>query len=225
MTVAERTPAPVKSPVRRISISGVGQIAAAPDMAEVSASVVTKRKTSAEALVQNSATMRTVIAGLKADGIEAKDIQTTTFGIEPIHAWTEGKRRELEGYEATNSIEVDVRDLKRLGPVIDKMIALGVNHINGVNFDHAQKDELLDEARLAAMQNARHRAELLAKATGAKLGAAIIVEEITRDFPRRSFQDDVTMLAIGGRIGDSVPFEAGTDMVQVKVHVTWELLA
>ena len=163
---------------RTVSVSATGKVAADPDIAHISAGVVTEADTAKEALGRNSALMAKLIDGLKGAGLSAKDIQTTMLNVEPRYTQPkDGRPSAISGYRVTNQVRLTVRDVKRLGEVLDQAIALGANHINQISFDLANAETLKDEARKQAMENARRRGELYAKAAGAQLGPVLRISE------------------------------------------------
>ena len=207
-----------EAPERSVSVSATGSVAAEPDIAYISAGVVSEADTAKEAIARNNATMVKVIAGLKSAGIDAKDIQTTTLNVEPRYTQAkEGRPSVINGYRVVNQVRLTVRDVRKLGEVLDQAIALGANQINRISFDVAKAETLKDEARRQAMGNAKRRAELYATAAGAQLGQVLRIAEDVR----AAFRP----MAAAARTfsGGEVPIEAGTRILEVEVHVTYAL--
>jgi uncharacterized protein YggE len=200
---------------RTVSVSAIGSVTAEPDVAQISAGVVTEADSAKDAMSRNSIVMTKLIDGLKA-GIQPKDIQTTTLNVEPRYTQPkDGRVATINGYRVVNQVRLTVRDVKRLGDVLDQAIALGANQINHIAFDIANPEALKDEARKQAMENARRRGELYAKAAGGQLGPVLrISESVGEPHPMP-----------GGRMAmrASVPIEAGTRSLEVEVHVTYAL--
>ena len=201
---------------RTVSVSATGSVAAEPDVAQISAGVVTEADSAKDAMGRNSVVMTKLIDGLKTAGIQPKDIQTTTLNVEPRYTQPkDGRVATVNGYRVVNQVRLTVRDVKRLGDVLDQAIALGANQINHIAFDIANPETLKDEARKQAMENARRRGELYAKAAGGQLGHVLrISESVGEPHPMP-----------GGRMAmrASVPIEAGTRSLEVEVHVTYAL--
>lgn len=201
---------------RAVSVSASGMVAAEPDIAYISAGVVTEADTAKDAIARNSAAMTKVIDGLKGSGIAARDLQTTTLQVEPRYTQAkDGRPGTISGYRVVNQVRLTVRDVKRLGEVLDSAIALGANQINSISFDVANAETLKDEARKQAIANARRRAELYATAAGVKLGDVVRISE--------SIQDFVRPMPAARALAASVPMEAGTRNLTVEVHVTYTL--
>lgn len=202
---------------RFVSVSASGAVAAEPDIAYVQAGLVTEGDTAKDAIQRNSAVMAKVIEGLKAAGIAQRDIQTTTLHVEPRYTQPkDGRPGTINGYRVINQVRLTVREVKRLGDVLDQAIALGANQINSVSFDIANAETLKDEARKQAMANAKRRAELYATAAGVQLGQVLRISESVQELAR-------PMAGAARAMAASVPIEAGTRTLTVEVHVSYAL--
>jgi hypothetical protein len=204
---------------RTITVSASAEVAAEPDMARLSSGVASEAETAREALARNSSAMAKVIVGLKTAGVEAKDIQTSSFQVEPRYTNPrEGQAPVINGYRVSNQVDVRVRDLKRLGEIMDSLVSLGANQVSGLAFEVSQAETLEDEARKLAIANARRRAELFATAAGASVGEVLAIsEETAHPGPRPYAMGRVAAMA------DAVPVEAGSQMLEARVSVTWAL--
>jgi len=201
---------------RLITVSASGYADAEPDRATISAGVAAEAGTAADALSANTELMQKVIAGLKESGIDAKDIQTRNFNVEPRYTNPREGTPTIDGYRVSNQVTLVVRDLKALGGLLDKLVSLGANQVNGLAFEVSKAETLKDEARKEAVANARRRAELLAAAAGADLGEVVtITEEVSYGGPRP--------MAMRAARADAVPIEAGTETLEARVTVTWAL--
>lgn len=155
----------------RLTVTGQGQATAQPDLAMITLGVSTRAATAAEAMAQNASQQGAVIDTLKAEGIEARDIQTSGLNLSPQMDYSDqGKAPKLTGYVAQNSVTVRVRDIPALGGVLDKLVASGANEISGISFLREDMTEAEDKARVEAISDARRRAEIMAEAAGMKLG-------------------------------------------------------
>ncbi|WP_334149878.1 SIMPL domain-containing protein [Hyphomicrobium sp.] len=201
---------------RLITVSASGYADAEPDRATISAGVAAEAETAAAALSANTELMQKVIAGLKESGIDAKDIQTRNFNVEPRYTNPRDGTPTIDGYRVSNQVTLVVRDLKALGGLLDKLVSLGANQVNGLAFEVSKAETLKDEARKEAVANARRRAELLAAAAGADLGEVVtITEEMSYGGPRP--------MAMRAARAEAVPIEAGTETLEARVTVTWAL--
>lgn len=203
---------------RSITVSATGTASAAPDRARINTGVTTEAKTAREALDLNSEAMKKVIAQLKASGVEAKDIQTSTFSVDPVTVYDrDGQPPRITGYRVTNSAAVLVRDLAKLGDVLDQLVSAGANQSGGLEFEVSNAETAKDDARKEAVANALRRAKLLAEAAGAEVGEVLqISEEVAYPVPR-------PMNFARAAKAESVPIEVGTSSLEVRVTATWAL--
>lgn len=204
---------------RWVMVAGHGSVEAPPDSAEIRTGVVSEGATAREALTANSAAMRKVIDGLKAAGIDAKDIQTQQFQISPRYRDYKGcGPQQIEAYIVHNQVEVKVRDIARLGEILDQVVTLGANQASSITFIVSDAEKRKDEARKLAVENATHRARLLAQSAGAKLGPVLtITEEVMGPRPPRP------MVARSSMSAESVPIESGSETLSVRVEVAFAL--
>ncbi|MCR6635033.1 SIMPL domain-containing protein [Devosia sp.] len=210
-----------------ITIEGRGEVRAAPDMALINSGVTTQGSTAREALDANTAAMAELIAALKETGIEARDIQTSGFSVNPNYVYSDARDEngytlppKINGYQVSNTVTVAVRDLEELGSILDKSVNVGANTINGVSFSVSDPTELYNEARKAAFADARSKAELYATAANATLGELEAISEsqnINSPIPMPMYaRADVASAA-------PVPVEAGEMTFSIGVNVQWEL--
>jgi uncharacterized protein YggE len=203
---------------RLITVSASGYAAAEPDRVRLSTGVTAEAGTAATALAANTKIMTEVVEGLKAAGIDAKDIQTSNINVEPRYTQPrDGTTAVIDGYRVSNQVEILVRDLGKLGELLDKLVTLGANTMNGLTFEVSKAETLKDEARKEAVANALRRARLLAAAAGAEVGDVVnIAEETSYGGPR-------PMAMARAAKAEVVPIEAGTETLEARVTVTWKL--
>jgi uncharacterized protein YggE len=202
---------------RSITVSAQGSVTAEPDVAYFSAGVVSEAETAKDALAKNAATMAKLIEGLKALGLAAADMQTATLNVEPRYTLAKDNRTNtLSGYRVTNQLHLVLRDVKRMGEVVDQAIGLGANQLGRVTFEVSNAEALKDEARKQAIANARKRAELYAAAAGVQLGAVLRIFE--EPLEARSVPVGVQRAVSG-----TVPIEPGSRTLGTEVQVTWAL--
>ena len=203
---------------RWVMVAGHGSVEAPPDSAAITTGVVSEAATARAALTANSAAMRKVIDGLKAAGIDAKDIQTQQFQISPRYrTYKDRGSQEIDGYTVRNQVEVKVRDITRLGEILDQVVTLGANQASSITFLVSDAEKRKDEARKLAIENAMHRARLLAEAAGAKLGPVLtITEEVMGPRPPRP-------MVARSMSAESVPIESGSETLSVRVEVAFGL--
>ena len=206
---------------RIVTVSATGVVSATPDEATIQTGVSSEAKTARDALSKNSEAMKKVIAELKGKGVEPKDIQTSQFNIEPVYVYPkEGQPPVVTGYRAHNMVAVKVRNLDKLGDVLDQLVTVGANQVNGISFDVSKAETLKDEARKEAMANALRRAKLLAQAADAEVGEVVqISEEVSYTQPHPvAFKQARTAMA-----AEAAPVERGSQDLDARVTVTWKL--
>ncbi len=207
-----------------ISINGVGEVTAAPDTAYVTSGVTTQGTTAREALDANTAAMTELLATLEAAGIAARDIQTSGFSVSPNYVYTDARDEngyqlppKIAGYMVSNSVTVRVRDLDALGSILDQSVTVGANTINGVSFTVADPTELYNEARRAAFNDARRKAELYADVAGEELGDLVSITESQSYGQPQPYM----MRAMDAAAAAPVPVATGELSFQINVQVTW----
>ena len=214
-----RTPAP------RIIVAGEGEAAVAPDLAIITLSVLREADTARQALDENNKAAAAVIAAMKEAGIEARDLQTGGLQINPRYVYPQNDNGESQprivAYQVTNTLTVRVRDIAKVGEIVDRAVTLGVNQGGGVAFTNDDPSAARTEARKRAVEDAISRARTLAQAAGVGLGPIIELSE-------QSFAQPPMPIAAGRayRIevqSDAVPVEAGETVYRVQVGATFEL--
>lgn len=160
-----------------INISTSATVKQVPDIAIISTGVVTQDKNAKSAMTQNSVQMNNVFDAIKALGIAEKDIKTSGVSLSPQYTYLPNKPATIKGYEASNNVTIKVRDLSKVGNVLDALVASGSNNISGPNFTIEDPDKALDSAREEAMKKAIARANVYAKAAGMKVKRVISISE------------------------------------------------
>lgn len=211
-----------KSMPRLISLNGHGEVKAKPDMAIVNVGVMTQAVTAREALTQNTAAMEKVFASLKASGIEAKDIQTSNFMINPRYQYDQNNAQppRVIGYDVSNTVTVSVKKLDTLGTVLDKVVGEGSNQINGVMFAIADDEKFKDEARKLAVADAERKAKLYAEATRISLGQIMSLSEGNYQPPQPVYYGKAVR---ADAAQSAVPIAEGEQTVAIDVNIAWEI--
>ncbi len=206
----------------RLIVVGEGESRVAPDMALLSLSVMREATTAREALTANNEAMAAVISAMKAAGIEERDLQTAGVQIAPRYNYTPksdgSQEAELVAYQVTNTLSVRVRDLGKIGEILDRSVTLGVNEGGGISFTNDDPSKAITEARKEAVADAIAKATVLAEAAGAKLGRVLEITELP------SMQPPVPMLSkYADQAAAAVPIQAGENAYKVQVNITFEL--
>lgn len=203
-----------------LSVSGQGDHQAAPDMALIRVGVVTQAKTAKAALASNSAKMREATQTLKAAGIASRDLQTSNLSLQPLwssRSSNSGSPPVITGFSARNTLSVRVRDLEKLGRVLDATIGAGANEFNGLSFLLSDPVPAADAARAAAVADALRKARVLADAAGVTLGPILSISE-SGGRPR-----PVAMEMARASLADAVPIEAGEVSVGASVSIVFAI--
>jgi uncharacterized protein YggE len=199
-----------------ILVDGHGEIAVPPDMATLSVGVEVTGKTVEEARSAGAEAASKVIASLKRNKVEAKNIQTERFSIQPRYEQDKDRVQRIVGYTLTNTVSAKIHDLPSVSRVVDDAASAGGDavRINGVTFSIEDPSEVRTSARERAVADARRKAEQLAKLTGVSLASPIAVEEV-------SFHSPVVTLSRAAAAEAPTPFEPGENAVTLDVRVRW----
>jgi len=160
---AQSVPTTVASDATLLNISAQAEARRVPDIATISAGVVTQAADGNTAMRDNALQMDKVMGAIKAAGIAARDIQTSGINLSPQYRYSENEAPKITGYQASNTVNLKVRDITKLGKVLDALAAQGANQINGPSFEIDKPEPVYDEARIAALHQAQARAETYAK--------------------------------------------------------------
>ncbi|MBZ0129667.1 MAG: SIMPL domain-containing protein [Rhodobacteraceae bacterium] len=212
------TLANAEAAMRILTISGSGQVTVAPDLALVSVGVEVGAPTADRALKLNSARMQEVFASLEQAGIARRDIQTSQLSIHPqwdSQQTSYDKPISIKGFIATNVVQVRLRDLGRLGQVLDALTRSGANRIQGVRFDISEPGPHLDRARQLAVADALRKAQLIADAAGVALGAIQTIEA--------SDGGQTFYRAEAARMADGVPVAEGELSLNADVTIRFAI--
>lgn len=206
---------------RVISVTGQGKASVSPDMATINTGVISEAKTAGEALILNSATMKKIMAVLTEMKIEARDVQTSNFSVNPVYSRDPQRRSapQVTGYQVSNTVRVHVRRLDQLGSILDALVTSGSNRINGVSFGVEDQEGALKDARTRAISNAMDRANQYAAAAGVKVVAVRSISEQPAQIPRPPMMGRMAM----AEAGSAVPIATGELDFNVSVNVVFDL--
>lgn len=215
----------VSAPLRPVAgtlleVSATGEVTRVPDIAIISAGVVTRAQTATGAIQENAARMERLRAALRRAGIEDRDIQTSSINLNPEYRYAENQPPQLVGYTASNTLSIRFRDIRATGRILDALVEQGANQINGPNLTIDEPDAALDEARTQALTKGRARAELYARALGMRVVRLLSVSESGGySGPPRP----VPMAAMAERGSADTSIEPGEQKLQVTLGMSFEL--
>lgn len=207
---------------RTINVSGNAQVILAPDIAYISIGVHSEAKSAKEAVATNNSQTQAVIDAIKSQGIDAKDIQTTNFSVYQQEKYSPTGEDLGPMFMTDNTVYVTMRDITKIGAILDTSIAAGANSIYGITFDVQDKETALATGRDQAMADAKAQAEELAKASGATLGPVQSIGYYSNP-PTPIYYDTKVAAPAGVGGGANVPISSGQLTLTVSVNVTYAI--
>jgi uncharacterized protein len=203
---------------RTLTVSGSGEVKAAPNAATLSTGVLTQAANAAAALAANARAMTAIFDTLHRAGIADKNIQTSNISVSPQYSGKPGQVQHIAGYQVSNTVTVMVDSLDNVGPTLDALVAAGSNQIDGPNFMIADPEPLLAKAREQAVKDAVAKAHVYAAAAGVTLGPILSISEGGSYAPQP--MDRVMSVA---SFAPKTPVAAGEESVSANVSITWEI--
>jgi len=203
----------------RLDLSVSGDVTRVPDVAVISAGLVTRAATASAAIGQNAARMDRLLAALKKAGVEQRDVQTSSINLNPEYRYREGQSPQLNGYTASNQVNIRFRDIANSGKILDALVAEGANQINGPTLTLDKPEAALDEARVKALAEGRARADLYARALGKRVVRLISVGEGSSIRP-------MEIVVTGARMASAqadTKIVPGETQVEVTLAMSFEL--
>jgi hypothetical protein len=215
------SPSANNAPVRQISVVGVGQVYATPDIAYINVGVRSTADTVGDALEQNNAQARVIKDTLMAEGVAEEDIQTSSFNVYPQSDYDFQGAITRTYFVVENTVYVTVRDLTNLGRVLDAVANSGANNIYGISFDLQDKTPAQADARALAVDSARTQAQQLADLTGVQIGEIISITTFY-SYPMQYYG-----YGMGGGgaapVAAEVPIAAGQMQVNSEVTIVFAI--
>jgi uncharacterized protein len=208
-----------KDATRSINIIGDGEISATPDIAYLFLGVTTDKATTTEALKANSTSMDNIIAAIKKAGLKDEDIKTSNYSLNPKYDYDKSTEKSiLVGYTVSNTLNVTVKDISKVGQIIDTAVASGANISNGVSFGISDYGKYYNMALVSALSNAQSKAQAIANSLGIKLTIPAKITENSSSAPNNY------PMAINAKLeaADSTSIQAGTYKVKANVNLVYE---
>lgn len=205
---------------RTMTVSGLGEVSARPDMAVISIGVEALGANASDALGKNSAEMNATVAKLKELGITDKDMQTANLSIYPRYDNPKDRSApQIIGFAASNTLNVKLRDLSKAGELIDAVVQSGANRLGGISFGFADAKPLLDKARVEAVTDASEKATLYAKASGVRLGSILSIQDGYASAP----SPQPIMMRARMSEASAPPIAAGEATVSASITIVYEI--
>ena len=201
----------------RVIVFGEGSASVTPDYAQIRSGVTSNGKTAKEATDANSKLIAAVTAALLNAGVEQKDIRTSRFSVQPLYVHQQNAEPKFSGFSATNQLTVTIRQIAKLGDILDRLVTAGATDVGAIEFLQSDPAQALDRARQAAIADARHKAELYAQAASLNLGPVVwITEDIGSGNAPFS---PLAAKRVAGAAAMPVPISAGEDTLRVVIAV------
>lgn len=217
---AQTAPAPSEA---TLSLSATGSVSVAPDQARVTAGVVSRADTAAEAVRDNAQKMQAVFAALRRAGVAESDLQTARLNVNPVYAnqpsRSDGGYQEprITGYEASNQVSALLREIDGVGAAIDAVFEAGANSLDGVEFLSSEAETARNEARREAVAELMALRDLYAEAAGFTVVRMVSFSENGGGRP-------VPMaMARMESMDSSTPVAPGELAIQVIVNASWQI--
>jgi uncharacterized protein YggE len=208
---------------RTLRVEGTGEAKAEPDEGWIDVAVETRAPTAKAAGEENARRTEHVIAALTAAGIPRQEIDTQHYTLFPEYAQPQpDSEPKLIGYRASNTLSVHMRELARMGDIIDQALAAGANRVDGVRFALSNEDTVRAEALKQAVERAHRQAEVLASSLGIRLGPVLdasTVAEVPRPFLARMSFEAVN------KGGPTTPILPEEQTLTARVTVTYSIEA
>ena len=211
--------------LRAVSVSGNGEVSAEPDVAHVTLGVEARKPTMAEARTAVAATVDRVLTLTRELRIDPKLVNATRLQVQPEYSWNEkDRKRVLLGYLVSRQVQVELRDLEQLGPLLERAVDAGVNQVNDPLLDSSRRKALEREAMAKAVEDARLNAETLARAAGVKLGPVRTMNGSSSAPPMPMYRRGAVMADMAAAAPPAETYVPGEMKFNATVNVEYDLL-
>jgi uncharacterized protein YggE len=216
---AQTQPVPPRIPT--LTLTGEGTAEAKPELAVLQVGVAVTAKVAKDALAENSRLLAAALNAAKEAGIEPRDMQTSGLSLRPdIVRAEKWPHREVIGYQVNNLVTIRVRDIGKLGGLLDKLVVLGVNDIRNITFSVANPAPLIEQARTAAIKDVMDKAQKAAEAANLKIVRILELGEGGVDTPAPR---PYVMARAASSPRPEVPVEAGELIYRARVNAVFEI--
>jgi len=218
-------------PTNTISVSGMGKVSAIPDLASVNIGVLSQGTTASDVKNKNNEAVNKVVAFIKAQGIADKDIKTADLSLQPQYDYSSGgSQPKITGYQQTQTVMVKVHNVNKDNAILDKIldgaVNNGANQIYGVNFSVEDPSGLQNQAKKMAIDDAKSKAQELAKQAGLTLGKVVSISEAGGGYPGPIMYGSPMSAGFGGG-GDmksvAPDIQGGSQEITETMNITYEV--
>ncbi len=212
--------------VNTITVTGKGEVMAKPDIATISFGVIEEGMDVAKAQEASAIKMNKIIDTIKSSGVEDKDIKTTNYSIYPRYDYlrvnyTYGGKQVLAGYDVSQTVQVKIRDLTKIGEILSA-VGDSVTNVSGPNFSIDEEDTIKAQAKEEAIKNAREEAKKLAKSLGVRLVRITSFSE-GGVYPVYYGMEKSMTAGIGGADAIAPEIPVGENTITSNVTITYEI--
>jgi uncharacterized protein YggE len=211
---------------RTVTVSGTGEVAAEPDLARVTLGAEARRPTLAEARAEVAATVDRVLKLTRDLRIDPKQVNATRVQVQPEYNWNpKDRKRTLLGYIVSRQVQVELRDLEQLGPLMERAVDAGVNQVGDPMLDSSRRKDLEREAMTKAVEDARLNAETLARAAGTKLGSVRSLNGSASGPPMPMYRVHAAMAEAAAPPPPEASYQPGEMKFSASVNAEYDLVA
>ncbi len=204
-----------------VVVSAYGTVDVTPDQAQISMAVVESNPNLSKAMELNNRHTEQALSALKNAGISGDDINTFNFSVYPQYNYSETGQNNIIGYQVTNEISVLVRDLNKLGKILDTALNSGANNLNYINFEKSDTSIAENQALIQAVKRAREKALVLSNASGMNLGRLL---SITEGYSQPVSYGNMVYAGKEGVGGaGAVPINPGELQIKANVTIIYEM--
>lgn len=205
-----------------INITGQASRSVAPNYAILTLGITSQNTNINAAKSNNDRIMSNLISQLANLGVAKKDIYTSSISINPTRDYQDGKRINT-GYNVSNHVTVKINNLDNVGKVVDAAVSAGANDINNLSFQNDVSQQLSDSLTTEAIQNGRHKAEVIATALGRTLGPVKTVSISTTETSTMDSGYYRNPVMLKAALETATPVEKGSLIVSQDANITYYL--
>ena len=212
----------IQEPAHIITVSAEGKVKMVPDLAIIQIGVETIKSTAADSQKENTIKMNAVIDAIKNKGVDKKDIQTTNYNLQALYDYT-NSGRVFKGYQTNQNVTVKIRNLDKVGEILEAVNTAGANQIGGIQFTFDDPENFKVQADQQAITKAKEKAKILAASANIKLGKIISLSEYSSS---NSIQPYYALDKAGMGGAESAPtatIEAGQSEITAQITLTFEI--
>ena len=205
------------TPEHTITVTGTGRVTLTPDVADLRLGVNITRPTATQARADAAIAMTKVIAAIKEAGVADKDIQTSSLSLQPVYDYSDKGQGRLTGFQVLNIVAVTVRDISKVGDLVDASVTAGATSVDGVTFRVEDETTAESRARTAAVVDARAKANALASAAGVTITGVSSIAEVSTSVPY------TVAYPAAARDSASTPVQPGTTEIDISVTMVFRI--